>query len=495
MICISISQESRRLALADMLNASRQCDLLEIRLDRFGKAPEIGELLRRKPKPVIMSCRRPQDGGQWEGTEEERLAILRQCIIAKADYAEIELDVADQVRPFPPCKRVISYTNLGETPADIAEVYKEVQSKRPDVIKLTTLARTPEEAWPLVQILATATVPTVVVGLGKPGVMLAVLGKKLGAPWTYAALERGMEAYPSQPTVHDLETVYHYKALERGTRLVGVSGFTDREYVGTAALNGLFAHFGLPARCLPVGVGSARLFRKVIDAAKLVGVVVDAEHQGALMEIATEAEPGARLANAADLLLRKGDKWSACNTLVRAAVAALENLLRVRYPGDMPLQGRMVAIVGVNALARTVAQGVKQRGGSPIIVSHDKAGAQELAKKLECRFVLFEALYSTIHEVLVVCDQEKQHTATGGSNAVHPGYLKAGMTVMDLTATLSPSPLLREARARRCAVVTPRKMLFDQLALQARLLTSKEVTRELVEQVLPGFLQEDEEEE
>ena len=42
-------------------------------------------------------------------------------------------------------------------------------------------------------ILARPAVPTVVVGLGKPGVMLTVLGRKIGAPWTYAALERGME--------------------------------------------------------------------------------------------------------------------------------------------------------------------------------------------------------------------------------------------------------------------------------------------------------------
>src|SRR3954462_6296773 len=89
MICISIAQESRRMALADMLNASRQCDLLEVRLDRFGKAPDVGELLPAKPKPVIMSCRRVQDGGEWQGTEEERMALLRQCIISKADYVEI----------------------------------------------------------------------------------------------------------------------------------------------------------------------------------------------------------------------------------------------------------------------------------------------------------------------------------------------------------------------------------------------------------------------
>ena len=45
MICISINQESRRLALADLLNAGRQCDLIEIRLDRFAKSADVAELL------------------------------------------------------------------------------------------------------------------------------------------------------------------------------------------------------------------------------------------------------------------------------------------------------------------------------------------------------------------------------------------------------------------------------------------------------------------
>ena len=62
MICISINQESRRLALADMVNAKHFGDILEIRLDRFGKSPDIGELMAARAKPVIMSCRRPGDG-------------------------------------------------------------------------------------------------------------------------------------------------------------------------------------------------------------------------------------------------------------------------------------------------------------------------------------------------------------------------------------------------------------------------------------------------
>src|SRR6266567_9108996 len=135
MICISINQESRRLALADMVNAKTFGDVLEVRLDRFGKSPDIGEMIASRPRPVIMACRRPDDGGFFEDTEEERLAILRQCIISKADYVEIELDAADEIRPFPPSKRVIAYTNLSETPHDLAEIYAQAQTKKPDIIK------------------------------------------------------------------------------------------------------------------------------------------------------------------------------------------------------------------------------------------------------------------------------------------------------------------------------------------------------------------------
>src|SRR5262249_27046938 len=152
---------------------------------------------------------------------------------------------------------------------------------------------------------------------------------------TYAALERGMEAYPDQPTVHDLQDVYHYHAIERGTRLIGVTGFGPHEAAVTAGLNAAFAQFGLPARCLPLGVGSLRLFGKVIDAVKLAGVVVDAEHQAALLSVAGGGlDESAQQAQAVDLLLHKGDGWLGHFTLARAARAALEETLRAKAASD-----------------------------------------------------------------------------------------------------------------------------------------------------------------
>ncbi len=489
MICISINQESRRLALVDMLNAAGQCDLLEVRLDRFEKAPDLKDLFANKPKPVIMTCRRVQDGGNWDGSEEERLALLRQCIVSKADYVEIEVDAADQIRRFPPSQRVISYTNLQETPSDIADIYEECLKKSPDVVKLVTLARTPEEAWPLVQIVAKQRVPTVVVGLGKPGLMLSILGKKIGAPWAYAALERGMEAYPGQATVHDLNEVYHYNEVSKGTRLIGVTGFGELEYVATSALNAALAHLELPARCLPMGVGNVRLFRKVMEAVKLAGAVIDPEHRETLKEIASELHGAAKQVQAVDLLLHKPEGWHGFHTGFQVVVQGLNALLQGKF-GDNPMQGRIIVLVGLKGLTRPLAEEILRKGASVILASHLKKAGQQMAQALACRYIQFEALYSTMHDVVIVCDEEKEEAA-GRTTAVHAGYLKPGMVVLDLTANGRRSELIRQAKDRGCLVLDTRQMLLDQLELQARLITGKQVPREVLDKALPEFLEEE----
>jgi 3-dehydroquinate dehydratase/shikimate dehydrogenase len=488
MICISVATESRRMAMADMLTGARQADLLEVRLDRFENTPDIKELLAARRKPVILTCRRPCDGGEWSGSEDERLTLLRQCVVHKADYVEIELDVADQIRPFPGAKRVISFTDLNQTPADIGERYDEARAKKPDVIKLTTRANTPEEAWPLLQILAKSSVPTVVVGLGQPGVMLAILGKKIGAPWTYAALGRGLEAYPGQPTVEELESIYHYGSVERATRLIGVTGLDEQARCTVAGLNAGLAHRNLPMRCWPLVMGNPTLFRKIIQAVKLAGVVVDDEHQAAALAIATEFDAGAAEAGAADVLRPASSGWRAYQTASESAVAALEEALNARSPADRPLQSRIVMVVGTGGLARGVVRGVQARGALAILAGRDRERTHHLAEHLGCRYVLKDALYTTLHDVLVVCPEESERGARSAADSVHSGYLRPTMTVLDTTATASPSPLLEAAAALGCTVVSPRRLLLETLTRQFHLLTGEEIPQQvLVDALNPLF--------
>lgn len=488
MICISINQESRRLALADMINAKLFGDVLEMRLDRFGKSPDIGEIIAAKPKPLIMACKRPEDGGHFDGTEAERLAILRQCIISKADYVEIELDAADDIRPFPPSKRVISYTNLSETPIDILEIYEEMKNKRADVIKLVTMARTPEEAWPLVQILAKSVVPTVVVGLGKPGVTLALLSRKLGAPWVYAALERGMEVYPGQPTADDFEKIYRIKDFQKTTRLIGVTGLGEREQVTVAALNAAFAHHQMAFRCLPLAVGNIKILRKIMDAVKMAGAIIDPDHQTEIMDIQPELHGLAKETQAADVLIHKTDSWHGMHVSAQVWVSVLKNLLKKRYP-DEPFKDRFILLAGLTGASKVIAKEVQRQGGNAIIATGDKKNGQAYAQSVGCRYIAFEALYTTLHDMLVVCDYEKDDKSAKGG--IHGGYLKPGMMVVDLTAGTSMNKFLHDAQTRGCDIAAPIDVTLEILEQQARTLTGKPTPREVLLNAIPQrFLEE-----
>jgi 3-dehydroquinate dehydratase/shikimate dehydrogenase len=486
MICISIAQKSRRFALVDLFNAAPQCDLAEVRLDCFDQAPNIAELIAHKRKPLIMACRRAEDGGEWTGKEEERLALLRQCVIGKADYVEIELDVADKIRPLPPAKRVIAYTNLAEVPDNLNEIYQQALTKSPDVIKLVVPARSPEEVWPVVQILAKPAAPTVVVGVGKPGIMLALLARKVGAPWVYAALERGMEAYHEQFTVHDLEAVYYYRGIDRSTPFVAVTGFGELQYVTVALLNAALARLGQPVRCLPLEIGNSSLFRKVLDVVKAKGAVIDGGHQAAVRGVVSELKPSASQAEAVDFMTHEGGKWQGHHVLGRAVLAAMEETLRAGKaaeagpPEDGPLRGRMVMFVGASGLARVLAAGVQRAGAIPVIASRDRQAAHALAQALGCRFVLEEAVYTTLHDVLVRCEDV----------ALHPGYLRPGMTVVDVTALPRASGLLAEAVQRGCQVVSPQQLLVELVTRYLRAIVGETVPREFLLDVLRPLLED-----
>ena len=151
-------------------------------------------------------------------------------------------------------------------------------------------------------------------------------------------------------------------------------------------------------------------------------------------------------------------------------------------------------VVGVDAKARALAQAIKERQGIVIVASHYRDKAQQLAHAVEARHVQFEALYTTMHDILVVCDEEKEQskarsrTSDGG---IHAAYLRPGMTVMDLTAPLRDTQLTQDAAARGCLVVRAKELLLAELQLQAQKLTSKEVPLSALTEALPSWYTEE----
>ena len=100
MICIPIVGASMPKALEQIISAEKIADILELRLDLID-SPDLKVLLNVVSKPVIVTNRTKLDGGQFRGTDDERLQALHDALAAGADYVDIEVSTPRELlQPF-----------------------------------------------------------------------------------------------------------------------------------------------------------------------------------------------------------------------------------------------------------------------------------------------------------------------------------------------------------------------------------------------------------
>jgi 3-dehydroquinate dehydratase/shikimate dehydrogenase len=483
MICISVTPESRQLAKVDILNAARQCDLVEVCLDHLIKEPDISDLLQGVTKPVILSCRRAQDGGKWTGTEEERMLMLRQAIVAGPEWVELEIDVADKVPRFGKTKRLVSFTRLDKPLGSIDAIVDRAVGCKADAVKFTGPTPTLDASWPLLSgVTKKRDIPVVGMGVGRPGLTFSLLGLKYGSPWVYAALEKGMETYDGQATVTELTDVYRWKDIGPQTRFVAVSGFERTETMTVRIMNAGFASLGINVRCLPLELDRLDSFAQMLEVLKIHAVLPDSRLGNRILSVIQQSEESVRMSQFTDLLLKQTDGWHAYNSLWRGALKALEDALGRTAPDDRPLDHRNVMLIGAASMARTLAYGVHRRKGLLSVAAADDERAQLLAQMFEIRFVPIANIYGTLCDVLIVTGeamQKGQHT-----QKLSAAYLRPNMTVMDLSNLPGETEILSEARNRGCKVVEPSSVYVDQLSAQFKAITGQDLPVEAFQMAL-----------
>ncbi|MCC7333579.1 MAG: type I 3-dehydroquinate dehydratase, partial [Pirellulaceae bacterium] len=95
MLCVTIGRSRHKAMIAEYQYLAEQgADLVEMRLDYIGRAIDLKRLLAERFCPVVVTCRRREDGGRWEKTENERLMLLRAAIASGVDFVDLEDDIA-----------------------------------------------------------------------------------------------------------------------------------------------------------------------------------------------------------------------------------------------------------------------------------------------------------------------------------------------------------------------------------------------------------------
>ncbi len=477
MLCIAVAPESRQLGRVDLFNASMLADIIELRLDRLHKEPDIKEMLEGVSKPILISCRRKSDGGAWEGSEDERMTLLRQGILAGPAYVELELDVADKVPRFGKTQRVVSYTQMQKPLSGLEPILEQAAKAKADVVKLVGPTPTLDAAWPLLAtVTKKRTLPVVGMGLGRPGTTFSLLGRRYGAPWIYAALEKGLEAYEGQSTVTELDEVYHWKAINTQTKFIAVTGFDECATLRVKVLNAGFAHHQMNTRCLPLELGISEKIGQMLDALHCPVIVGNPRMGERMLNLASDIEEPARVAQYSDLVVKQKDSWHALNTLWRATLRSIETALGAKTAEDRPLDKRNVFVIGAGGPAKGVAYGIQKRKGMISITAADNSEAQMAASQFGARFVPIANMYDTLCDVVVITEAYSMDEGDAALGVrLNPSFLRPHMLVTDLSRLPLETNLVREARLRGCKLLDPRAVFCEHMQSVFKTISGKEL--------------------
>lgn len=233
--------------------ASLGADVLELRLDLAGiKTPEaaagiIGKLKSETGLPLLVTNRSPEEGGKWEGSEGERIGLLKALLFseekgkgdsapglspssASLDAVDIELSAEKTLRDelIRATKDqgktvIISYHDFSKTPTvqEMKKILEKAFHAGANIAKLAVMPLSGEDVLSLLRVTLEArneNRPVCTIAMGELGKHTRVIAPFYGSLLTYASVEKA--AAPGQLRVDRVKTAMEF---------LGVTGENNRK--------------------------------------------------------------------------------------------------------------------------------------------------------------------------------------------------------------------------------------------------------------------------
>ena len=485
MICVTIAAATK----AEVLGQHRRladlgAELVELRLDYLQEQVDVEKLLADRPCPVIVTCRRPADGGRFAGAEEERLGLLRAAIAAGAEFVDLEEDTAARIPRSGKTRRIVSHHDFQRTPDDLKAIHGRLSALDADVVKLVTTAVCPHDNLRILQLVRQSHTPTVGFCMGDLGIVSRILTGRFGAPWTFAASDATGVA-PGQLSFAQMRGLYRYDEIHAETDVYGVIADPVGHSLSPLIHNTAFAQLKLDKVYVPLRVPPMHLAQFMDDAPLLglKGLSVTIPHKETVIAKLGEAHEAVRAIGACNTTIWDGQQWIGYNTDFQAAMNSLEDAMGGVTSQGNPLTGKTALLLGAGGVGKAIAWGLMQRKAQVVLCDGDAERAKQLAAKLGCRAIDWSARHEMKPDVLMNGTPLGMHPKVD-QTPFEAQYLRSSMVVFDAVYNPEHTLLLRSALDRGCRVVSGVDMFVRQACLQFKLFTGHEGPADVMRKVI-----------
>ncbi|MCA9147954.1 MAG: shikimate dehydrogenase [Planctomycetales bacterium] len=485
MICVCIGRGRHKQMIAEHAHLVEQgAKLVELRLDYIAGDVNLKRILENRPGPVIISCRRQEDGGKWSRTEAERQVLLRSAIASGVEYVDLEEDIADDVPRYGNTKRIVSLHDFHKTPADLAAVHARLAAKSADIVKIATMANNPSDNVRMLNLIASSEVPTVGMCMGDMGMPTRILAGCFGAPFTYATFHHERALAPGQLSYKQMTEIYHYESINEQTEVFGVIADPIGHSLSPVIHNAAFVDGGMNRVYVPFRVPREHLHQFIEDCSRMriKGLSVTIPHKEAVLKQCTKVDRAVAGIGAANTLLFQDGQIIGHNTDHAAAMDSLMKAMKLPA-SETPFVGKTAMVLGAGGAAKAIAFGLTHRGANVIVAARSPEKAKFFADHFKCRIIEWENRHSVNADILVNCTPLGMHPNVDDT-PYDRHHLRPSMVVFDTVYNPEQTLLLKQAREKHCLTVTGVEMFVRQAAIQFHYFTGEAAPAELMRETL-----------
>jgi 3-dehydroquinate dehydratase/shikimate dehydrogenase len=482
MICIPIVGPTMDRALSDIVQAEKFADIIELRLDLITQF-ELPTLLEATSLPLIVTNRTKTEGGQWKGTEEERVQVLRQAIDAGAEYVDIETSTPKELlKPVldhkSQTKIILSYHNFSNTMEDLNPLYEIMCELPGDILKIVTYAQDISDNLKIFNLLKRAQKENrKLIGLcmGENGELSRVLSPLFGGFLTFGALDTGKESAPGQILASTLKNIYRVDRPRKNFKIYGVIGNPVSKSMGYLIHNRAFQEIGSSNIYVSFLVNNVeKFFNEFKDFFQGLSVTMPCKEN--IIPLMDHVDPTAKQIGAVNTVVKEENGWTGHNTDCTGALLALETKVN--------LKDKNVLIIGAGGTAKAIGFGVVAKGARlTVTYNRNKERGEQLAKELNCQLASIHDIGDHDFDVLINCSPVGMSPQTD-KTPFSSRSLKPGMVVFDSVYNPPETRLLKEAKNAGCTVISGVEFFINQAADQFEMWTGEKAPVQAMREVL-----------
>jgi 3-dehydroquinate dehydratase/shikimate dehydrogenase len=319
------------------------------------------------------------------------------------------------------------------------------------------------------------------IAMGPLGYFTRILGRKYGAPFTYAGYNPDRTFAPGQPQFQDLVRDYFYEGINKNTEVYAVIGDPIGHSLSPAVHNAAFVHLGLKKRMVPIQIPAASLgpALKSLRWLDIRGMSVTLPHKEAIIHHIDAVDKPVERVGACNTVVATDGKYFGHNTDYQAALTALEEPMGGSHGSVSPLMDKQVLVLGAGGVARTIAFGLTRRGAGVTITARNDEKAQRLAEEVGCRSTTWAMRAGTLCDILINCTPVGMHPNVD-SCPVPAAAFREGTLVFDTVYHPENTLYLKEAAARGCTVVSGVDMFISQASMQFHYYTGRDAPEDVM---------------